>query len=195
MSDGAGDKTPSTTVEGAREPGLLKLLIDLGPLFVFFLAYWRTDIRTATAALIAATLASLVASRLLLGKVGVSLWVTAVVVTLFGTLTFLLDDPSFIKMKPTVVNLIFAGALSFGLMTDRPFLKTLLGEAFNLTEAGWRALTLRWIALFVGLAVLNEVVWRTMSEAAWVNFKVFGILPITLIFAAFQLPLIKRHQQ
>lgn len=194
MSDTSGEEPSRTGSQTAEQPGLLKLLIDLGPLVVFFLTYWRFDLRTATGVLIVTTLASLVASRVFLGKIGVSLWVTAVVVTLFGTMTFLFDDPSFIKMKPTVVNVIFAAALGFGLMTGRQFLKLLLGEAFNLTDAGWRILTQRWIALFLGLAVLNEVVWRTMSEQAWVNFKVFGILPITLVFAAFQLPLIKRHQ-
>lgn len=194
MSDLRRDSQPATVPPATEQPGLLKLVIDLGPLLAFFLAYWRYDLRVATGVLIAATLLSLVASRLFLGKIGVSLWVTAVIVTLFGTLTFLLNDPSFIKMKPTVVNLIFAGALTFGLATGRPFLRSLLGEAFRMTDAGWRALTLRWIGLFLVLAVLNEVIWRTMSETAWVNFKVFGILPITLVFAAFQLRLIKRHQ-
>ncbi|HRK17606.1 MAG TPA: septation protein A [Hyphomicrobiaceae bacterium] len=194
MSDTSGQERSSNVAPTDEQPGLLKLLIDLGPLVIFFLTYWRFDLKIATGVLIVTTLASLVASRVLLGKIGVSLWVTAIIVTLFGTMTFLFDDPSFIKMKPTVVNVIFAAALGFGLLTGRPFLKLLLGEAFNLTDAGWRILTQRWIALFLGLAVLNEVVWRTMSEQAWVNFKVFGILPITLVFAAFQLPLIKRHQ-
>jgi intracellular septation protein len=97
-------------------------------------------------------------------------------------------------MKPTIINLLFAGVLLGGLLTGRPLLKLLFGEAFNLTEEGWRKLTLRWMVFFVVMAVLNEIVWRNFSEAAWVNFKVFGILPLTLIFAMSQIGLIKRYE-
>jgi intracellular septation protein len=117
-----------------------------------------------------------------------------VLVVVFGSLTFLLNDPRFIKIKPTIINLMFAGALFFGLMTGRLFLKLLLGEAFNLTEEGWRKLSIRWAAFFVTLAVLNEIVWRNFSEAAWVNFKVFGILGISVVFGVAQVGLIKRHE-
>jgi len=119
---------------------------------------------------------------------------TAVLVVLFGGLTFLLDDPSFIKVKPTIINLLFAGVLMAGLVMRRPLLKLLLGEAFNLTDEGWRKLTIRWILFFLALAALNELVWRNFSEAAWVNFKVFGILPLTLVFATAQIGLIRRHE-
>jgi intracellular septation protein len=120
--------------------------------------------------------------------------VTAVLVVVFGGLTFWLDDPRFIKIKPTIINLLFAGVLIGGLITRRPLLKMLFGEAFNLTEEGWRKLSVRWTLFFLVLAALNEVVWRNYSEAAWVNFKVFGILPLTLVFAMAQIGLIKRHE-
>ena len=192
-------QTPSpedaNTAPKQPEPSGIKLLIDLGPLLIFFAAYYLYGIRTATLVLIGATLLSLVAAKVLLGKVSVSLLVTAALVTSFGGLTFLLDDPSFIKMKPTAVNLIFAGVLSYGLLQGRYFLKALLGEAFALTDEGWRILTKRWIGLFLGLAAINEVIWRTMSETAWVNFKVFGMIPLTLIFAAFQLPILKQYAE
>jgi intracellular septation protein len=177
-----------------QEPSLTKLLIDLGPLLVFLISYWQFGLRSATGVLVVVTLLSLVISRVLLGKISASLWVTAVLVTVFGSLTFLLDDPRFIKMKPTAVYLIFAAALTYGLLTGRQFLKLLLGEAIDISDTGWRLLTQRWIGLFLSLAVLNEFIWRTMSESTWVNFKVFGILPLTMIFAVIQLPLINRHK-
>jgi intracellular septation protein len=120
--------------------------------------------------------------------------VTAVLVVIFGGLTFWLNDPRFIKVKPTIINLMFAGALFFGLMTGRLFLKLLLGEAFNLTEEGWRKLSIRWALFFLALAALNEVVWRSFSEALWVNFKVFGILGLTVVFAMAQVGLIRRYE-
>ncbi len=119
---------------------------------------------------------------------------TAVLVVVFGGLTFWLNDPRFIKIKPTIINLLFAGVLFFGLLTGRPLLKLLLGEAFNLTEEGWRRLSFRWALFFLGLAALNELVWRSFSETVWVNFKVFGILGLSLVFAMAQIGLIKRHE-
>ena len=176
------------------ENPVVKLLIDLGPLLVFFLTYAKAGIFWATGALMAATLIALVLSRVLLGRFALAPAVTAVLVVVFGGLTFLLDDPSFIKIKPTIINLLFAGVLLFGLMTGRPLLKLLLGEAFNLTEEGWRKLSFRWALFFLGLAALNEVVWRSFSESVWVNFKVFGILVLSLVFAMAQIGLIKRHE-
>ncbi len=122
-----------------------------------------------------------------------TLILTTVLVVGFGALTLWLNDPSFIKMKPTMVNLLFAIALGGGLLTGRNFLQLLLGQAFQLTEAGWRKLTYRWIGFFLAMAVLNEIVWRNFSEATWASFKVFGILPITIVFAMLQVGLIQRH--
>ena len=173
---------------------LVKLLIDLGPLLAFFVAYGRAGIYWATGVLMLATLAALLASWRLLGRVTAVPLLTAVLVVVFGGLTFYLDDPSFIKLKPTIINLLFAGVLVVGLLTDRPLLKVLLGEAFRLTEVGWRKLTVRWALFFFALAILNEVVWRNFSESAWVNFKVFGIVPLTILFALAQIPLLKRYE-
>jgi intracellular septation protein len=173
---------------------LVKLLIDLGPLLAFFVAYGRAGIYWATGVLMLATLAALLASWRLLGRVTAVPLLTAILVVVFGGLTFYLDDPSFIKLKPTIINLLFAGALVVGLLTDRPLLKVLLGEAFRLTEVGWRKLTVRWALFFFALAILNEVVWRNFSESAWVNFKVFGIVPLTILFALAQIPLLKRYE-
>ena len=173
---------------------LIKLLIDLGPLIAFFVAYGRAGIYWATGVLMLATIVALLASWRLLGRVTAVPVLTAVLVVVFGGLTFYLDDPSFIKLKPTIINLLFAGVLVVGLATGRPLLKVLLGEAFRLTEAGWRKLTVRWAAFFFALAILNEVVWRNFSESAWVNFKVFGIVPLTILFAMAQIPLIKRYE-
>ncbi len=174
------------------EHPLAKLLIELGPLLVFFAVYAKFGIRPATAVLMGATLVSLVASRLVLGKISPMPIVTAVLVLVFGSLTLWLDDPRFIKMKPTAVYLLFAAALTFGMATGRPLLKYMLGEAFQLTPEGWRQFTLRWIGFFLVLAVLNECVWRNFSEGAWVTFKTFGVLPLTILFTALQIGLIRR---
>jgi intracellular septation protein len=176
------------------QPHGTKLMIELGPLLAFFVAWFLADIFWATGVLMAATLVSVLASKVLLGRVSPVVIATAALVLVFGSLTFWFGDAHFIKMKPTIINLLFAGVLLGGLLTGRPLLKLLFGEAFNLTEEGWRKLTLRWMVFFVVMAVVNEIVWRNFSEGAWVNFKVFGILPLTLIFAMSQIGLIKRHE-
>ena len=183
----------SDKTEKAQSP-FVKLLIDLGPLIAFFIAYGRAGIYWATGVLMLATVAALAASWRLLGRITPVPMVTAVLVVVFGGLTFYLDDPSFIKLKPTIINLLFSGVLVAGLATGRPLLKLLLGEAFRLTEEGWRKLSVRWAAFFFALAILNEIVWRNFSESTWVNFKVFGIVPITIIFAMAQIGLIKRYE-
>jgi intracellular septation protein len=185
---------PSRAVRPPEGNPVVKLLIDLGPLLVFFLTYAKAGIFWATGLLMAATVVALVLSRVLLGRFALAPAVTAVLVVVFGGLTFLLDDPSFIKIKPTIINLLFAGILGFGVVTGRPLLKMFMGEALRLTDEGWRKMTLRWMVFFLVMAVLNEIVWRNFSEANWVNFKVFGILPLTIIFAMAQVGLIRRHE-
>lgn len=180
--------------DGTAPKPLLKLLVELGPLIAFFLVYSRAGIYWATGVLMVATVLSLIASWSLFGRLLAMPVVTAVLVVVFGGLTFWLDDPRFIMVKPTIINLGFAGVLFGGLVMRRPLLKMLFGEAFNLTEEGWRKLSVRWAVFFLTLAALNEVVWRNFSEAAWVNFKVFGILPLTLVFAMSQIGLIKRYE-
>ena len=179
-----------------REPAnpLIKTLIEFGPLVAFFIAFYTAGIYWATGVIMLATVVALAASWHYLGRLLPVPVVTAVLVVVFGGLTFLLDDPRFIKIKPTIVNLLFAGVLLFGLMTGRPLLRLLFGEAFNLTDEGWRKLSVRWVFFFLLLAVLNEVVWRNFSEATWVNFKVFGILGISLVFGIAQVGLIKRYE-
>ncbi len=171
----------------------IKLLLDLGPLVLFFIIYLVAGIYWATGALMVASVVSMVASKVVLGHISATLVMTTVLVVGFGALTLWLNDARFIKMKPTMVNLLFAVVLAGGLLAGRNFLQLLLGEAFRLTETGWRLLTYRWIGFFLALAALNEIVWRNFSETAWASFKVFGILPITIVFAMLQIGLIQRH--
>jgi intracellular septation protein len=205
MNDEAKHLEPGSPVNSAvnsaahspsNAPGnsYVKLLIEFGPLAAFGVTYLAGGIFWATAAVMVTSLIALAASWQRFGRLLPVPLLTAVLVVVFGGLTFWLNDPRFIKVKPTIINLLFAGVLLFGLMTDRPLLKLLLGEAFRLTEEGWRKLSVRWAAFFLALAGLNEVVWRNFSEASWVNFKVFGILGLSLVFAMAQVGLIKRHE-
>jgi intracellular septation protein len=173
---------------------MLKLLIEVGPLVAFFAAYGRAGIYWATGILMVATVVALLASWRLLGKVSAVPVVTAVLVVIFGGLTFALDDPRFIKMKPTMINVVFAIVLVVGVAMGKSPLKLMLGEAFSLTAEGWKVLSYRWAGFFLVLAVANEVVWRNFSESAWVNFKVFGILPLTFLFAMAQIGVIRRYE-
>lgn len=173
---------------------LLKLLVEAGPLAVFFFANARAGIMAGTAAFMVAIVVSLLVSWRFERRLPVMPLVGCFFVVLFGGLTLWLDDELFIKLKPTVVNLLFAAVLFAGLALRRNLMKPLLGSVLSLDEAGWRILSIRWACFFVVLAGLNEIVWRGFSTDAWVNFKVFGILPLTLAFSAFQMPLIMRHQ-
>jgi intracellular septation protein len=174
--------------------GLVKPLIEFGPLVAFFIAFYAAGIYWATGVIMVASVLALAGSWFYLGRLLPVPVATAVLVVVFGSLTLLFDDPSFIKVKPTIVNLLFAGMLTFGLVTGRPLLRLLFGEAFSLTDEGWRKLTVRWTLFFVTLAALNEIVWRNFSEATWVNFKVFGILGISLVFGVAQIGLIRRYE-
>jgi intracellular septation protein len=172
----------------------VKLLIEFGPLAAFGITYFFAGIFWATGVVMVTSVMALAASWIQFGRLLPVPLMTAVLVVVFGSLTFWLHDPRFIKIKPTIINLLFAGVLLIGLMTGRPLLKLLLGEAFKLTEEGWRRLSFRWALFFLGLAALNEVVWRSFSEAVWVNFTVFGILGLSLVFALAQIGLIRRHE-
>ncbi len=171
-----------------------KLAFEFGPLLVFFLTNSLSDLQTATAALMVATVISLVASKLVLKKIPVMPLVTGGVVMVFGALTLILKDDTFIKMKPTIVNLLFAGALTAGLFFGRSLIKIVLEEAIKLQDEGWRKLTIRWALFFVFLAVLNEIVWRGFSTDTWVAFKTFGIMPITFVFMMAQIGLLQKYQ-
>ena len=170
-----------------------KLAIELGPLLVFFGANGAAGIYAATASFMVVTLIALVLAWWRYHKIPVMLLVSGAVVLVFGTLTLYLRDDTFIKLKPTIVYLTFAAFLGAGLLLRKPVLELLLGSVFNLTEPGWRKLTLRWALFFVAMAVLNELVWRNVSTDAWVSFKAFGFLPLTFIFAMAQMPLMQRY--
>ena len=173
---------------------LYKLLIDIGPLAVFFIFYTRSGLQASILPLMIATVIAVLFSYILEKKIPIMPTVGAAIVLIFGGLTIYFDNEVFIKMKPTIINLIFAIILYGGMLVKKPLLKILLGAALRLEEEGWRILTYRWIGFFIALAVLNEIVWRTQTTDIWVNFKVFGILPITFIFTMTQFPLIKKHQ-
>jgi intracellular septation protein len=141
-----------------------------------------------------ATVIAVLFSYILEKKIPIMPTVGAGIVLLFGGLTIYFDNDIFFKMKPTIINVLFAVILYGGILINKPLLKYLLGAALKLEEAGWKILTQRWIGFFIALAILNEIVWRTQSTDVWVNFKVFGILPITFIFTMTQFPLIKKYQ-
>ena len=173
---------------------IYKLLIDIGPLAVFFIFYTRSGLQASILPFMLATVIAVLFSYILEKKIPIMPTVGAGIVLLFGGLTIYFDNDVFFKMKPTIINVLFAVILYGGILINKPLLKYLLGAALKLEEAGWKILTQRWIGFFIALAVLNEIVWRTQSTDIWVNFKVFGILPITFIFPMTQFPLIKKYQ-
>ncbi len=180
--------------KGLDSGSLMKLALEVGPLAIFFLSNARFGIFYATAAFMAATTISLVTSRIFLKRIPVLALVTGVFVMVFGALTIYLHDDTFIKIKPTVVNTLFAVILAAGLYFRRPLLKFALGEILQMRDEGWRLLTLRWIGFFLFLAVLNEAIWRNFSTDTWVSFKTFGMMPLTFAFMMSQITLIMRHQ-
>ncbi|MBH0237819.1 septation protein A [Methylobrevis albus] len=206
---------PGSTIEpGPNEPGrkaenpLLKLALELGPLVIFFFVNSRAEslvarwpalgglggpIFLATAVFMAAMAVSLAISWSMTRRLAIMPLVTGVVVLVFGTLTLLLQDDTFIKMKPTIVNTLFGAVLLGGLAFGKPLLGYVFDSAFRLDDAGWWKLTRNWGVFFLILAVLNEVVWRTQTTDFWVGFKVWGIMPLTLLFSATQVPLLMRH--
>lgn len=186
--------TSNSSASPAPNP-FLKLSLELGPLVVFFIANNRADLFVATGAFMAATIVSLVASWMLMRRLPIMPLVSGAVVLVFGGLTLLLQDELFIKLKPTIVNLLFAGALFGGLAFGKPLLAVVFDQAFQLTREGWLKLTWRWAFFFVFLAALNEFVWRTQTTDFWVAFKVWGVMPITMAFAMAQAPLLQRYAQ
>jgi intracellular septation protein len=192
----------------------LKLALEMGPLILFFFANARPALFTplvgpllpaavatgeragifaATAVFMVAILIALIVSYALTRHLPVMALVTAVVVVVFGSLTLVLQDETFIKMKPTIIYVLFGVLLIGGLLFKKPLLAVVFDSMFDLTEEGWRKLTLRWAVFFLALAVVNEIVWRTQTTDFWVSFKVFGVVPLTFVFAAFQYPLLQRY--
>jgi len=175
-------------------PAWVRPTADYGPLAAFFIAYLLGGLYVATGALMITTVIAIVLALVYERRVPAAPVVTAVIVMIFGGLTLWLQDERFIKMKPTIVQALFAAVLFGGLLLRRPLLKPLLQAAWTLTDEGWRVLTMRFAFFFAAMAVLNEVVWRSFSTDMWVNFKIFGILLLTILFTFAQVPLIARHQ-
>ena len=173
---------------------IYKLIIDIGPLAVFFIFYTRSDLQSAILPFMIATIIAVLFSYTLEKKIPVMPTVGGIIILVFGGLTIYFDNDVFFKMKPTIINILFASILYGGIVLKKPFLKLLLGAAIKLQDKGWSILTKRWIVFFVALAILNEIIWRTQSTDIWVNFKVFGILPITFIFTITQFSVIKKYQ-
>ncbi|HEX3441406.1 MAG TPA: septation protein A [Pseudolabrys sp.] len=172
----------------------LKLVLDIGPLVLFFAANAKLGIYAATGAFMVAVLAALAVAYVLTRRIEVMPLVTAIIVLIFGGLTLVLHDDLFIKLKPTIIYLLFGGTLLGGLAFGKPLLGMVFDSVFDLTEEGWRKLTWRWAIFFFVLAILNEIVWRNFSTDVWVSFKLFGVVPLTFIFGALQYPLLTKYQ-
>ncbi len=175
----------------------VKFVTDFGPLLVFFFFYYNNDknLKIAIPPFIIATLIALITVWLLEKKIPMVPLIGGILISLFGGLTIYFDNPVFIYIKPTIINILFGLALLFGkYFTQEPILKKMLGKSLALSSEGWVLLNKRWMLFFFSLAILNELVWRTQSEEFWVNFKVWGMLPITFIFTAFQISLINKYK-
>ena len=175
----------------------LKFITDFGPLLIFFTIYYKSgnNLSTAIPPLIISTLIAVAIMYFVEKKIPYVPLIGAIVISLFGGLTLYFDNPIFIYMKPTIVNIIFAGILIVSnIYFNKNFLKLFLQTAFQLNDEGWKKLNFRWAYFFIFLAILNEIVWRTQPETTCVNFKVWGMLPITIIFTAMQLPLINKYK-
>lgn len=205
MSNFESDTKP--TAEERHHP-MLKMALEIGPLMVFFFGNLRGEwlaktfpaltavggpLLIATALFMVATVISLIVSKIVFKHLPIMPFVSGIVVMVFGSLSIWLQDETFIKMKPTIVNTLFGVVLLGGLFFGKSLLGYIFNAAFQLDAEGWRKLTLRWGIFFLFLAVLNEVVWRNFSDAVWVNFKVWGTMPITILFTLAQMPLIMRH--
>ena len=172
---------------------ILKLVLDIGPLVLFFAANSKFGIFAATGSFMVAVLIALTVSYVMTRHIAIMPVVTAVIVLVFGGLTLFLHDDLFIKLKPTIIYVLFGGTLLAGLALDKPFLSIIFDQMFHLSEEGWRKLTWRWVLFFFALAIANEIVWRTQTTDFWVSFKLFGVVPLTFLFGALQMPLINKY--
>ena len=188
----SGSSHKSSMSEVKSPPGWLRSAVEYGPIAIFFVAFNMADLFIATASIMVATALALTLSYVVERRIPMMPLITAVIVGIFGGLTLWLNDETFIKMKPTIIQAIFGSVLICGLLANRLFLKSLMGSAWHMTDKGWRILTLRFSLFFYFSATLNEAIWRTQSTDFWVNFKVFGLMGLTITFIVTQLPLLKR---
>ena len=176
---------------------LIKFVTDFGPLLVFFVMYFNNEnnLKIAIPPFIVATIIALIVVYFLEKRIPMVPLMSGVLITFFGGLTLYFDNKIFFYMKPTIINLLFALILYFGkYFTKKPLLKIFFQNAFDLKNEGWEKLNYRWVLFFIFVAALNEIVWRTQTEVFWVNFKVWGLLPISFIFMAIQFPLINKYK-
>ena len=176
---------------------IINFATDFGPLLIFFTIYFNNenDLKVAIPPFIVATLIALIIIYFLEKRIPMVPLTSGILITFFGSLTLYFDNKIFFYMKPTIINLLFAAVLFFGrYFTQKPLLKKFFQNAFNLEDEGWKKLNYRWIGFFIFVAMLNEIVWRTQSEAFWVNFKVWGLLPISFLFAVSQVPLMNKYK-
>jgi len=195
MSGGASGSPQAPRAGGKEPPAGLKLAIDLGPLLIYLVGYWLTkNVVLSTGIFMAATLAAIIVSWITVRRVSAMLLFSGAMVLVFGGLTVWLHDATFIKMKPTVYYVMVAAILGFGLATDRPTLKMVLGQAYpGLTDTGWTKLTRNWCLFFVAMAVANEAVWRSTSMEFWLGYKLWGAMPATILFALANVPMLMKH--
>ena len=175
----------------------IRVAADFGPLLIFFTIYFNSenDLKVAIPPFIVVTLIALIVIYVLEKRIPMVPLVSGILITFFGGLTLYFDNKIFFYMKPTIINILFAAVLFFGkYFTQKPLLKIIFQNAFNLEDEGWKKLNYRWIGFFLFIAILNEMVWRTQSEAFWGNFKVWGMLQISFLFAASQVPLINKYK-
>jgi intracellular septation protein len=191
----SGEAAVKPSDRNREPPAGVRLAIDLGPLLVYLAAYWITkDVVVSTGIFMAATLAAIAFSWVTVRKVSAMLLFSGAMVLVFGGLTVWLHDATFIKMKPTVYYLMVAAILGFGLITDRPTLKLVLGQAYpGLTDLGWTKLTRNWCLFFIAMAVANEAVWRSTSMEFWLGYKLWGAMPATILFALANVPMLMKH--
>ena len=174
----------------------IKFIVDVGPLAVFFIFYKKTgNIIDAIIPLIIATAIAIIISYIVEKKIPLMPTIGGFIILIFGGLSLYFENKIFFYMKPTIINILFAGTLIIGNYLNKPLLKYLMGSAINLTDKGWFELSKKWIMFFLFLAILNEIIWRFFSENIWVNFKVFGIITITFIFSLYLFPIIKKYQK
>lgn len=172
---------------------VLKLVLDIGPLVLFFAANGKFGIFAATGVFMAGVLIALAVGYFVTRHLALMPLITAGIVLVFGGLTLMLHDELFIKLKPTIIYVLFGGTLAGGLLFGKPLLGMVFDSVFHLREEGWRKLTWRWALFFFALAILNEIVWRTQTTDFWVSFKLFGVVPLTFLFAALQVPLLTKY--